>query len=173
MCQYFLVSTIPQQRPKVPKHTQGRPSNRYVAIKKISHIAPPPRPVLDEVVEYHLPPGFPILLSDVKCLVCLGVLVRSLQVQCGEVCCMLCLCEWVKATIDRTSHLPMHAVHSPTKWRLASSTQPHRYFLNCWTLCLLPARGVGSEYQLHKEHLESRSTWRAGAPGEKEHLESS
>ena len=43
-----------------------------------------------------LPPNSPLTLTDVECNVCLGVLVRPLQLSCGGICCTSCLCSWVK-----------------------------------------------------------------------------
>ena len=73
----------------------------------ISNIAPPARAILQEVTEYRLPPNSPITLSDIECAMCLGVFRRPLQLSYGEVplqlsygkvCCMSCLCDWVKHT---------------------------------------------------------------------------
>ena len=142
--------------------TQGRPSNRDVVIKKIGHIAPPPRPVLDEVVAYHLPPGSPITLSDIECLVCLGVLARPIQLPCGEVCCMSCLSEWVKAnpTID-----PLTCPCCPLTLEVEiSKLHPaSQVVLKLLDTLLVTCKRCGQRVTVaqHQEHLESSCTLQA------------
>ena len=67
-------------------------------IREVVSIAPPSHFIEKEVLEYCIPPNSPIELSDVECSLCLGVYMRPVQLNCGEMCCMACFCEWVKHT---------------------------------------------------------------------------
>ena len=48
---------------------------------------------------YVLPHTSPIKLTDIECTICLGVVVRPLQLPCGQMSCTACLCAWVKHTV--------------------------------------------------------------------------
>ena len=65
---------------------------------------------LQEVTDYDLPPNSPITLSDIECVLCLGVLRRPLQLSCGAICCRTGLCDWVKHT--PTPHLSLLPTHT-------------------------------------------------------------
>ena len=78
---------------------QGRPGPRQKLMRSIALIAPPAQCITQEVVGYTLPQNSSILMADVECALCSGVLVRPLQLSCGgALCCTSCVQAWVEHT---------------------------------------------------------------------------
>ena len=142
-------------RPK-KKACHGHPGPREKLIRKISVIAPFAQSITPVVAEYLIPPTSPLTLADVECTVCLGVLVRPIQLHCGQNCCTVCLRAWVKHTpILDPFHCPCcpltHTIHER---QLLSPPQVLMKLLDTLHVrcrrCL--ERVAGAQ---HLEHLES------------------
>ena len=111
------------------------------------------------MTDYHLPPNSPITLSDIECVLCLGVLRRPLQLSCGAICCMTCLCDWVKHTPTLT---PLTCpccplTHTVEITQLHSAPQVMLKLLDtCVVICRRCQGNVPAVH--HLDHIESGCT---------------
>ena len=143
-------------RPKKKKVKQGRPSLRENLIRNISTIAPSSQSISHEVVEYHLPPNSPITMTDVECSLCLGVLERPVQLSCGQLCCTVCLCAWVKhtPTLDPLWCPCCPLSHRLLERQLLPAPQVLVKLLDMLQVCCKRCQQSVARAQ-HLEHLES------------------
>ena len=156
ICEHFRGSRRVGRPKKGRKSTQGRPSARDLQIRDISRIAPSSLPVVKEVVEYHLPPDSPIMLTDIECVICMGVLVKPLQLLCGSICCTSCMCDWVKhtPTVDPLSCPCCPLSHSVQISQLHPATQVLKKLLDTLLITCVRCGGRVPATQ-HTDHIES------------------
>ena len=135
-----------------------RPSQRKKLIRNISTIAPITPSLSHEVVEGHLLPNSPFTMTDVECLLCLGVLERPIQLSCGQLCCTACLCTWVKhtLTLDPLCCPCCPLSHTLLEKQLHPAPQVLVKLLDCYKYAVGDVGRVQPEYNIS-------SIWRVAA----------
>ena len=89
-------------------------------------------------------------------MICMGVLVRPLQLPCGSICCTTCMCDWVKhtPTIDLLSCPWCPLSHSVQISQLHPAPQVLMKLLDTLLCTCMRCRGRVPATQ-HTDHIES------------------